>query len=101
MSGGMGSRVVQMGDPTRDEMVAELKREFLESDDDGGHLFNREQAIYWFASDWHHGEASNLYSALSASDYRPGPSENGCEGYEEAAVMYAHLETAFATGGAS
>jgi hypothetical protein len=35
--------------------------------------FGREEAIYWFANDYHGGQGSGLYRALCASAYRPGP----------------------------
>lgn len=60
-------------DPTRDEMLATLTVDELSEFDD----FDREEAIYWFANDYHSGQASNLYSALSISDYRPGPIARG------------------------
>ena len=52
-----------IGDPTIEEMRSLL------SDAD---TFDREGAIYWFAADYHGGQGSNLYSALSRSQYRPG-----------------------------
>ena len=60
-------------DPTRDEMLAVLKRDCAYADQ-----FDREAAIYWFASDWHGGQSSNLYAALSTSEYTPGAIENEC-----------------------
>lgn len=77
-------------DPTRREMIAflsnqdleslpedpaELKaviREVLERDADGEHA-SIEVAIYWYALLNHGGQASNLYAALCASEYKPGP----------------------------
>jgi hypothetical protein len=38
---------------------------------------DREGAIYWFAADYHSGQWSNLYEALSTSPYSPGPIERG------------------------
>lgn len=37
--------------------------------------FDIEAAIYWFASDYHSGQWSDLYSILSTSEYRPGRME--------------------------
>lgn len=75
-----------MRDPTAAEMRRFLKkRHGTEADD-----FDVESAIYWFANDWHGGQSSNLYSALSTSDYRPGASERGPT--DHAAIMYADLE---------
>jgi hypothetical protein len=34
--------------------------------------FSLEEAIYYFASQYHHGQWSALYSILSTSDFRPG-----------------------------
>ena len=38
-------------------------------------IFDIEAAIYWFASDYHRGQWSELYSILSTSEYRPGRME--------------------------
>jgi hypothetical protein len=37
--------------------------------------FRIEEAIYWFALQWHGGQDSNLYEALCSSPYRPGASQ--------------------------
>lgn len=42
--------------------------------------FDIEEAIYWFSNDYHGGQSSNLYSALSASRFRPGLIERGPSG---------------------
>ncbi len=64
-----------MQDPTAEEM-----REFLHSQfGDDLDQFDQEEAIYWFAYSWHAGQSSNLYSALSTSDYHPGPMTYGPE----------------------
>ena len=60
-------------DPTFIEM-----RAYLDSlpggdvDDEAERVFCQAEAIYWFASHEHSGQWSNLYSALSTSEYRPG-----------------------------
>jgi hypothetical protein len=60
-------------DPTAAEM-----RKFLVSTAEGLEIdqdelnFDVEAAIYWFAYHWHGGQNSNLYSALSTSEYNPG-----------------------------
>lgn len=41
-----------------------LERETLQTDG--------EIAIYWFASEYHSGQSSNLYKALCTIDYNPG-----------------------------
>lgn len=62
-------------DPTAEEM-----REYLQ-DIYGDELcdFDMEGAIYWFAYSWHGGQNSNLYSALSTSEFHPGPCCKGPE----------------------
>lgn len=77
-------------DPTREEMLAELaSMPFAEEFDE----FDREEAIYWFANDWHGGQSSNLYSALSTSPYRPGPLERGESARD--GICYQRLEDVF------
>ncbi len=41
--------------------------------------WNREEAIYWFATEWHGGQSSPLYSVLSTSPFNPGPMSRGPE----------------------
>jgi hypothetical protein len=72
-------------DPTIEEM-----RGFLADADD----FEKEAAIYWFASDWHSGQWSNLYMAVCASEYRPGMLEGKCP--ESAEELYESLVETFA-----
>ena len=36
-----------------------------------------EEAIYWWCADHHSGQASEAYSILSTSHFRPGMSQNG------------------------
>lgn len=58
-------------DPTREEML-----EFIAQQYRGCHemLENESaEAIHQFASEYHAGQNSNLYSALSQSEFRPGP----------------------------
>jgi hypothetical protein len=80
-----------LSDPTRDEMLTALAGA-------GADEFDIEAAIYWFAADWHGGQWSNLYSALSTSPYRPGLSENGCP--EMAFDCHDLLMSRFVNGGA-
>jgi hypothetical protein len=57
------------GDPTIEEMRKTLKSiPFADEHDE----LDREAAIYWFASEYHGGQGSTLYSALCASPYTPG-----------------------------
>jgi len=68
----------------KQEMVDYLKNQFASYYDGGtekyevietGFKFDVEAAIYWFASDYHSGQWSDLYSILSTSDYYPGMGE--------------------------
>jgi hypothetical protein len=59
-------------DPTRADLLAFLRRALPDSDE-----FDREEAVYWFAAGWHGGQWTNLYEALCASPYSPGPLANG------------------------
>jgi hypothetical protein len=57
--------------------------------------FDTESAIYWFACHWHAGQSSNLYSALSTSEYSPGPMRDGPdEGMAE--ILYDELVAEYA-----
>ncbi len=62
-----------MQDPTRDDMLTELREAMPYADE-----WTTEPAIYWFASDWHGGQWSNLYAALCASPYTPSRLESAC-----------------------
>ena len=75
-------------DPDHDEMLA-----FLATQTCGEELdpFDAESAIYWFSNDYHGGQASNLYSALSTSEYRPGPIANGPEPDSFESYLYGAL----------
>ena len=75
-------------DPTITEMRQALAKDMPELDD-----FDREAAIWWFAADYHGGQWSNLYAALSASQYRPGACEGSCP--EEAQLAYNALVAGF------
>lgn len=79
-----------MQDPDRSELVAVVDAMPFRSEFD---QFDVEEAIYWFAADWHGGQWSNLYSVLSTSEFRPGPLANGPD--ETAAMIYEHLEEHF------
>jgi hypothetical protein len=74
-----------MRDPTRDEMLR-----FLVCDGEQDE-FAIEEAIYWFANDWHGGASSNLFAALCSSPYKPGPCTRG----PEDATLYDALEEEF------
>jgi len=91
-----------MVDPTHDEMLDYLKSEYAmefaeDTDDSPNALFSAEAAIYWFASDWHSGMGSNLYSACSTSEYHPSVLEYGADDLESLdRMMYDDLERKFA-----
>lgn len=59
-----------MQDPTREELREALSNWCDDADPD---LFEVEEAIYWFANDYHGGQWSNLYQVLCNSPYSPGP----------------------------
>lgn len=59
--------------------------------------FDIEEAIYWFATDYHGGQSSNLYSALSTSEYRPGRSSSGPEEGSMGEMIYADLVDTFSS----
>jgi hypothetical protein len=63
-----------MKDPTHAEMYAFLETQACGSEDI---RFDIEEAIYWFAADYHGGQWSNLYEALCASEYNPGMCARG------------------------
>jgi hypothetical protein len=63
-------------------MVAKAKQVDPEADD-----FDIEAAIYWLASDYHGGQTSDLYSILSTSEFKPGPSHSSVEDEGETAKM--------------
>ena len=72
VSGNTNERDTKMTDPTRDEMLSFL----LSSSSREADQFDRESAIYWFAANYHSGQWSDLYAALCASLYVPGPCSN-------------------------
>lgn len=74
-------------DPTKEEMVAFLKKQFGSEGSD----FDIEEAIFWFAANYHGGQSSNLYSAGSTSAFRPGPMANGPEQDGMGELMYQAL----------
>lgn len=65
-----------MKDPTRKELDDAINRIPFSSEFD---TLDREEAIWWFANDWHIGQSSNLYSVLSTSEFKPAPSASGPE----------------------
>lgn len=84
-----------MRDPTLDEMRTYLRKQHGREAEE----FDVEEAIYWFAADYHGGQSSNLYSALSRSEFRPGRASHGPERGGHSEVMYADLVREFGGGG--
>ena len=87
-----------MQDPTHDEMLKTLEpfgEEPTELSDGSECFADCEVAIYWFANDWHGGQWTNLYSALSTSIYKPSPFGTLDGEGEQVAMMYAELETTY------
>lgn len=83
-----------MMDPTQDDMVIALHSSGItDTGEDCG--FEIAEATYWFASDYHGGQNSNLYAALSSNPFRPGPLASGpAEGL--ASMFYDTLVMEFA-----
>ncbi len=77
-----------MRDPTLDEMRAYLA---TTPDDD----FDREEAIYWFAANYHAGQDSSRYSALSQSEFHPGAASDG-PGNDQSIEFYMELVAEYA-----
>jgi hypothetical protein len=78
-------------DPSREEMIEHIRRAYGREADE----FDIEEAIYWFANDYHGGQGSNLYSALSTSEFRPGRMSNGPEEGSMGEMIYADLVDTF------
>lgn len=58
--------------------------------------FDIEAAIYWFANDYHGGQDTELYSILSTSKFKPGPTHRSVKDEGETAeMMYEELEKKF------
>lgn len=82
----------------KEEMMEYLKNQYkgLEDVNSKDFLFDMEAAIYHFATDYHSGQSSELYSILSTSDYRPGMMSRGIESEPEMVQMlYKSLEEKF------
>lgn len=80
----------------RAEMVRFLKSWGRGMVDDGIEAkFDREEAIYWFASNHHSGSGSPLYEILSSSEYKSGPIVKGPEEGSVGQMMYEALEQQF------
>lgn len=55
---------------------------------DGDSDFDVEAAIYWFASDYHGGQYSQLYEVLSESEFHPGSFHSSVKDEDEEAEMF-------------
>jgi len=78
-------------DPSREEMIEHIRKVYGREADE----FDIEEAIYWFANHYHGGQSSNLYSALSTSEFRPGRMSNGPEEGSMGEMIYADLVDTF------
>ncbi len=56
--------------------------------------FDIHEAIYWFAADYHGGQGSDLYEALSCSPFQPGRYDNEPNS-EDAQQLYGALVAEF------
>lgn len=74
----------------KEEMLSFLDKQYgAEGKDDA------EVAIYYFATDFHSGQASELYSILSTSPYSPGPNSSLESEGDIVQMMYSDLEQEF------
>lgn len=81
-------------DPTQEDMVKRIREMFGEADRDEWALAEAE-STYWFAANYHGGQWSNLYAALSGSTFSPGACSSGCEGGSLGQDFYEALEEEF------
>ena len=85
-------------DPTREEMESHLKESgkgFDDPNEEEANEFDRQEAIHYFATLYHGGQSSNLYSALSTSKFRPGPLWNGPEKDSDSEMKFQSLVSKF------
>lgn len=93
VSGLLEESTKEFEDPTRKEMekFLEGKKKALEAED-----FDIQVAIHYYASEYHSGQSSNLYSALSTSKYKPGRSESSADDVsDQAGMLYNELQDKF------
>ena len=105
--------VVELNEAQRKDMLEEMEEEMEEEESpslktkmmnflksqfgDEEEMDNEaEIAIYWFASNWHEGQASELYSILSTSPYHPGSLTSFDTEDDTVKNMYYMLEDEFA-----
>ena len=84
-------------DNLKSQMMEYLHNQFP----DEGWQDEAEVAIYYFASDWHGGQDSELYSILSTSPYKPGPLSTLASEGDTVSEMYKALEDEFTNNGVS
>jgi hypothetical protein len=80
-------------DPSRRALIRFLRKEYRaatcgESPEAPEAEFEIECAAYWISADYHTGQTSELYSALSTSPYSPGALESGPEPGSIAEELY-------------
>ena len=85
----------QINDPTRFDLL-KAGAQYLAGWglEKSSRLWAIEEAIYWFASQYHSGQWSNLFSILSTSDFKPSILANEIED-EIAQEIYDHYERFF------
>ena len=91
--GALEESTKEFEDPTRKEMekFLESKKKALEAEE-----FDVQVAIHYYASEYHSGQSSNLYSALSTSKYKPGRSESSADDVsDQAGMLYNELQDKF------
>lgn len=85
-------------DPTREEMLAYLLGRVDDLESVNNPDIDIEEAMFWFAADWHGGQDTNLYAALSQSPFAPSPMSDGPASMPSAASMfYDELELHYVT----
>lgn len=83
-------------DPTANEMAKFLLgRDVSITEEERNEYYNALIAIYWYANLNHGGQHTNLYSALSTSDYKPSRTGTMQSEGEEVADMYRRLCEAY------
>jgi len=78
-------------DPDRQELLDYIRSVYGDEPD----AFDIEEAIYWFAANYHGGQWSNLYSVLSTSEFSPGRMSDGPESGSMSEMIYESLESEF------
>ena len=74
-------------DPTLEELRNFIKVKFACILEEGSIKYDGDVAIHWFASEYHSGQWSNLYSALCGVQYNPGRMINNVTDEEETVCM--------------